>query len=57
MNNDIVSCMPIGDRPYLVATTKDGRVFIGYQKSGDWTELEWKRATDIPVVNVHLDNV
>jgi hypothetical protein len=49
MNDEIVSCMAIGDRPYLVAATKDGRVFIGYVRTGDGPDVEWTRCTDIPL--------
>jgi len=49
MNDEIVSCMAIGDRPYLVAATKDGRVFIGYVRTGDRPGVKWTRVEDIPL--------
>ena len=58
MNNEIVSCIPMGDGPYLIATTKDGRVFIGRLESGlrlieagadDEHKIVWHRATGIPI--------
>ena len=51
MKDEIVSCMPIGDNsPYLIAVTKSGKVFSGCQRlNGEWTTIEWKRSTDIPI--------
>ena len=51
MKDEIVSCMPIGDNSsYLIAVTKSGKVFSGCQRlNGEWTTIEWKRSTDIPL--------
>ena len=48
-NNEIVSCMFMGEKPYVIAVTKDGRAFIGYVRTGDRPEVEWKRVSDIPL--------
>jgi hypothetical protein len=58
MNDEIVSCIPMGDGPYMIATTKSGKVFIGRLRSGlriieagtdDAHEIVWHRATSIPI--------
>jgi hypothetical protein len=49
MNDEIVSCIPLKDGPYLVAVTKSGKVFIGFLRSGSGPEIVWERATDIPI--------
>lgn len=53
MNNfEIVSCTPVGhDNKYLVAVTKDGRVFYGFANGtgGGWDKIRWTRSTDIPI--------
>jgi hypothetical protein len=47
--SEVVSCMFMGERPYVIAVTKDGRAFIGYVRTGDEPDVEWKRVTDIPL--------
>jgi hypothetical protein len=47
--SEVVSCMFMGEKPYVIAVTKDGRVFIGYVKTGDRPDVKWTRCTDIPL--------
>jgi hypothetical protein len=41
--------MFMGEKPYVIAVTKDGRVFIGYVRTGDRPAVEWTRVADIPL--------
>jgi hypothetical protein len=47
--SEVVSCMFMGERPYVITVTKDGRAFIGYVRTGDRPAVEWTRVADIPL--------
>ena len=54
MTNEIVSCVAVGlDGRYLVAITKDGKVFYGWASGQGfhpgWDKITWTRTTDIPL--------
>jgi len=50
MNDEIVSCMAIGaGANWVIAATKDGRVFIGYVRTGAISGVKWTRVEDIPL--------
>tara|TARA_R110000868_G_scaffold82608_1_gene233174 strand:- start:198 stop:374 length:177 start_codon:yes stop_codon:yes gene_type:complete len=53
MSNEVVSCTAVNDGRYLIAVTKDGKVFYGWASGKGfhpgWDKITWTRTTDIPL--------